>query len=329
MVKIDLFKFACFILLGPAFLFSQENGMRSISFQGETYPFYPELLDESPEMPSPYKTDDGREIVVCFTRDGRYCLIPVTVENGDSLNYKRGQWYGKGMQLVVDTLDFPVLAETGLHSEEDLDKTSAITGRPVEEITRIGRPGQYSEAGFMGHDETIISVLKGDNRLVRRLEFTHPLLARPLFHVFNIIQTVKKDSRRGNIGGVLYNERRIGLKFWGAKGWQESIFNDEVLGYWEIEMWRELNADERSFLDDRYGTLTEDEMTVLTRKLTHIHTGEMAPFYIMRYGFYEGHTGFRADPLSIASVFGLKKIRGIDRTFPGDLYHILTNHFTE
>ena len=51
----------------------------------------------------------------------------------------------------------------------------------------------------------------------------------------------------------------------------------------------------------------------LTRRLLDIHTGEMVPFFIQRYGFYEGHTVCRADPLAIASVFGLRSIEEIDR----------------
>ena len=55
----------------------------------------------------------------------------------------------------------------------------------------------------------------------------------------------------------------------------------------------------------------------------------MAPYYIMRYGFYEGHTAWRADPIAIAFVFGLRRLEDIEAVFPGDLYNVLTGHFTK
>lgn len=265
--------------------------------------------------------------MVAFTQDEKYVLIPVTVENGKPLNYKNKQWYGKGQQLEVDALDFPALARTGLHSEIELDQIKTITGSSIAEITKIGRPERYSGAGFMSHDEDIISVLRGDNRLVTHLGSIHPQMAKPLFHVFNIILTVKNDSKRGNIGGVLYNKRKIYLNFWGAKGWQDSIFNDEILGYWQIEMWRDLDKEEKAFLSREYSNLTDEDMAQLIKKLSHIHTGEMVPYYIMRYGFYEGHTDYRAGPVAISFIFGLRSIQEIEAAFKGNLYKALTEHF--
>jgi hypothetical protein len=209
-----------------------------------------------------------------------------------------------------------------------LSRTKTITGRSIAEITEIGRPERSSGAGFMGQDEDIISVLRGDNRLVAQLGSTHPQMAEPLFHVFNMILTVKKDSGRGNMGGMLYNQKKIDLKSWGAKGWQDSIFNDEVLGYWEIEIWREPDQEERAFLSHKYANLTDEEMARLISKLSHIHTGEMVPYYIMRYGFYEGHTDYRTDPVAVSFIFGLKSLEEIESAFPGKIYETLMSHFT-
>ncbi len=295
----------------------------------EELKLYPNTYDHSPDLPSPFTLEDGTEIVVAFTQDEKYVLIPVTVENGKPLNYRNNQWHGKGRQLEVDASDFPPLARTGLHSEIELDQTKTITGRSIAEITEIGRPERYSGAGFMSHDEDIISVLRGDNRLITQLGSIHPQMAKPLFHVFNIVLTVKKDSERGNSGGVLYNQRKVYLKFWGAKGWQESIFNDEILGYWQIEMWRDLDKKEKAFLSREYSNLSDEEMAQLIKKLSHIHTGEMVPYYIMRYGFYEGHTSYRADPIAIAFIFGLRSLDEIESAFKGKLYETLTNHFSE
>ena len=200
----------------------QVESAEELVCEGQSYVLYPVIFEEKPVIPSPYTSVDGAEYVVGITEDGGYTIFQVTVENGEELNYKKNMWYTKGQQLEVDSADFPTLAATGLHSNEELDKTTSITGRSVEEITRIGRPQQYSGIGFMAEDEDIVSVLRGDNELVKRLGLIHPELARPLFHVFNVIQTVMSQSgykKRGDAQAILYNGKVINLKFWGAKGW--------------------------------------------------------------------------------------------------------------
>ncbi len=47
---------------------------------------------------------------------------------------------GKDQQLSVDGGDFPSLAKTGLHSEEQLDNKMLITGIPIEVINCTGCP---------------------------------------------------------------------------------------------------------------------------------------------------------------------------------------------
>ncbi|MCB2230324.1 hypothetical protein KQH82_06390 [bacterium] len=321
-----------FILLVTASLVrAQAVPVEEVVLGDQTYPLYPAVLSDKPDIPSPVTAVDGAEYVVCLTRDGKYTIIPVAVENGDSLDYRQRLWYGKGRQLQVDSLDFPTLAATGLHSDTELWQATEITGRAVEEITRTGRPEQYSGTGFMAHDEDIVSVLKGDNVLVSRLGLTHPELAKPLFHVFNVIQAVMKDAghkKRGEDQRLLYNGRVLHLRFWGAKGWQESIFDDEILGYWQIEIRRELDPEEIAFVSQRYSALDDTARAELIRQLSFIHTGEMVPFYIMRYGFYEGHTDYRADPIALASLFGLRTIQEINEAFGSDLYTALSKHHT-
>lgn len=204
--------------------------------QEAQYPLYPETLDSLPEISSPYMTDEGVEIVVILTEDKKYMLIPVAVENGKPLNYEQRQW-GKGRQLDVDAEDFPTLAETGLHSEMEMDQTKMITGRSVVEITELGRPGRLSGAGFIAADEDIISVLSGDNRLVNKLGLTHPQMARPLYHVWNMILTDYELEKLGRFWEhcILYNEKKVFIKAEGSRGWQESLFNDEILGMYQMK----------------------------------------------------------------------------------------------
>jgi hypothetical protein len=286
-----------------------------------------------PDIPSPFATHDGREILLVFTKDKKYALISVTVENGNPLHYSRRiqSLFGKDRQLQVGSGDFPVLAKTGLHSESELEGKDMITGMPISVITYIGRPGRFSGTGFIANDEDIISVLKGDNRLVKKLGLTHPQMARPLFHVWNIILKeieLDKWGRFSNIQYFYYNEKMVTLKAEGTKGWQVSIFQDEIQGRFDITISRKFTPKERLFLKEKYSHFSAQQMADLEKKLSCISLSEMVPYYIMRYGFYEGHTDYRADPIAISFIFGLKSIEEIENAFEGNLNKALTEHFT-
>jgi hypothetical protein len=333
MVKGFLILTVILIAISPmAPMASQKTRIKQHTQTKEPLKFYPHTYDQCPEFPSPFTVEDGTEIVVAFTKDNKCTLIPVTVEKGKPLGYREGEW-DKIRILEVDAEDFPTLARTGLHSEIELDYTRQITGRSTAEITDSGRPGGSSGEGFMSQEEDIISVLKGDNRLVKKLGLIHPQLAKPLFHLWNIIRWVSYTGRSvgrstGSIDHFLYNRRKVRLISAGGRGWQDSIFNDEILGMYQIEFCIELDEDEKILLQEKYSKLSNEQMTDFQKMLSHISTGEMVPFYIMRYGFYEGHTGYRADPIAISLIFGLRSLEEIEKAFKGKLYKALTEHFT-
>jgi hypothetical protein len=302
-----------------------------VTLQGCTRRLYPNTTESPPDLPSPFEAADGETYVTVRTREGRYALVPVTVENGAPNDYANGEW-DKGRQLAVDDDDFPTLARTGLHADEELARATSITGRPVTEITAEAKPGAASIAGFVAGGEEIVAVIRGDNDLVCRLGLTHPQLARPLFEIFNLILRDLELARRGsvpryNIATVLYDGREIRIEASASKGWQESIFADEVQGYWSIRIRREPTYLEKRYLRGHYGYLGADELNALMEMLTSVHMSEMAPFYITRYGFYEGHTDYRADPMAIAGLFGLLSIEEIDAAVKHDLYKALTRHY--
>ena len=66
----------------------------------------------------------------------------------------------------------------------------------------------------------------------------------------------------------------------------------------------------------------------MKEQISTLHTGEMVPYYINRYGFYEGHTDFRADPVAIAFIFGIRSLEELHQAAGGDLYGYMTGHFT-
>jgi hypothetical protein len=321
------------LILIPSTLSPQQIKADQVCVDQKVYPLFPEAFDKRPPLASPFMTEDGMDLLLACTKDRKYVLIPVTVENGAPLLYSKRipSLYGKDKQLEVDSGDFPALAKTGLHSELELDEKDRITDIPVSVITHIGRPGRFSYAGFLAEDEDIISVLRGDNFLVKKLGLTHPQMARPLFHVWNIIL---KEIENGhpryyftNIQFVFYNDKNLFLKAQGTKGWQLSIFQDEIQGRFDIEVRRDLSPEEKSYLRDKYSFLAAQQLAELEKKLTVINFSEMSPYYIMHYGFYEGHTSYRSDPIAVAFIFGLKSLEEIEDAFPGNIYQAMTDHF--
>jgi hypothetical protein len=289
----------------------------TVEWKGERYAVHPRTHSADPGVPSPLEAPEGMVTVTARLADGPFAIVPVTLSQG---------------QRFVNGEEFPELARTGLHAEVALANIRTITGRPVAEITALGRPGGLSGEGFMAEDEDIVSVLAGDNRLVRDLGLTHPELAEPLYHVMNLLETdigvVYRNHSWDDLEGLLYNGRMIFVKGKGTKGGQRSIFADGIEGAWDLDIWRQPDEKETAFLKRAYSHLGEEKLSRLMDKLSRIHTGEMEPQYIMRYGFYEGHTGYRADPIAIAFVFGLRTVEEIETAFPGRLLDALTGHFT-
>jgi len=288
-----------------------------LTYRGRRYRLYPETLDRAPDIPAPLTSSDGTELMVTITSSGSYGIVPVTLQ-------------GKDRQCEADGADFPTLARSGVHSDAELDRTRTITGRSVVEIAELGRPGYLSDAGFLGDGEKVLSILKDDNRTVRTLGLTHPQLARPLFHIWNAMDTDLRlgrwnmaEHRWGNVTGILSHGRRVQVAAGDTKGTQLSIFADGLEGFFWIEISRDLTQPELAFLMKRYGHLAPDRMDAFVRALTRLRTGEMEPHYIQWYGFYEGRTPWRVDPITIALVFGLRTVEQIEAAFPGRLYDLL------
>lgn len=286
---------------------------------------YPQKYKTIPDIPSPSKLKNGTEVIISLNTMGEYSVLPVTQEKGEIYSCLY-DFNGKGDQTWIAEADFPSLRKTGLHSEEELNKKTMITGRSIEVINFISKPNRFSYAGFLAEDEDIISVLKGDNKIVKSMGMVHSQMAKPMFHVWNTILANYFEEK--DTATIYYNSNLVRFNRKWCNGYQESIFHDEIEGRHSIHIWRELSKEEIKYLKVKYNKLTEPQLKILIAILTHLYVSEMTPFYIMRYGFYEGHTSYRADPIAIAVVFGLRSIKDIDVSFNNDLYNILNQHFT-
>lgn len=285
---------------------------------------YPNKYKTLPDIASPATFKNGTEVIISVSVSGEYSVLPVTQEKGEIYSCLY-DFNGKGNQTWVAGPDFPALGKTGLHSEEELDKKTMITGRSIEAINFISKPNRFSYAGFLAEDEDIISVLKGDNKIVKKMEMVHSKLAKPLFHVWNALLGNYLEGQ--DIATIYYNSNKVYIKRIWCNGYQESIFHDEIEGRNDIHVWSNLMEEELEYLKRSYSNLSEEKFKILIEKLTHLHISEMLPFYIMRYGFYEGHTDYRCDPIAIAFIFGLKSLEEIDNVFEGNLFNLLTNHY--
>jgi hypothetical protein len=279
------------------------------------YNSYPEVNVVKPDLPSPFEFL-GREYVIAVTKAGEFAILDVTLGNDRAIC----------QQMVFDTIDFPQLKQTGLHDEENLMGIATITGWTLDTINLLGLPGGLSHAGFMDYGEDIISVIAADNQVVKLLALTHQQMAKPLFHVLNMMDhdlalnrwNMAKHSWE-NIESFFYNGREVKVIAYDTKGGQKSIFNDGIQGAFHIKLWREPTETEKNYLKQHYQHLTKNEFKEFLELLSFINVGEMQPQYIMRYGFYEGHTFWRAEPLAIAFIFGLRPLEKMDSTFLHEL----------
>ena len=193
----------CLVTLHP--VIAAPTRSSTISRGDTTYRLYPATFKEKPDLPSPYRAEDGLEVLTARTEQNDYVLVPVTITPGITVC----PWEAP---LEIDRQDFPALATTGRHSETELDLSRSITGRSLAEITELGRPGRLSSSGFMAEDEDILSVLKGDNRLVIQLGLTHAELARPLLHVCNLMRELYRETGALHTNVVFYGGKTISLE---------------------------------------------------------------------------------------------------------------------
>ncbi|MCF7833052.1 MAG: hypothetical protein K9N05_05710 [Candidatus Marinimicrobia bacterium] len=287
------------------------------------YKLYPEVNEQRPDLPSPFISEEGEEYIVAFTQYGKFAIIPVTLSNDKDF----------APQLLMDTLDFPLLARYGLHDNKLLNSMNQITGWDLDTITALGRPGGLSTDGFLAEDENIRSILIHDNSLVFAMGLTHPEMAKPLFHFLNMMgEDLKlhrwnmKKHKWEHITCFYYNSQVIYVDVEDTKGGQQSIFNDGIQGAFHIKLRRRAEPNELALLARTYHDLSTEDYELLKEKLFTLSMGEMEAQYIMRYGFYEGHTYWRTDPVTIALVFGLRTLPEIEEVFSNELYKVLTEH---
>ena len=241
----------------------------TVILDGRRYRLYPEVLDARPDLPSPLTAADGTELVLALLQNGKYGIVPATLRDPDG-------------QCRADGRDFPTLEATGLHSEVELERTRVITGRTAAEIADLARPDALSTDGFLAADEEVIDVLKDDNRTVAALGLTHPDLARPLFHIWNMMRTDldlgrwdMSAHRWGNVTALASHGRLVTLVAGDTKGGQLSVFADGLDGAFTIEIDTDLTDAEKALLRRR--TPPRGRRDGCARAVAHPHQDRRNP----------------------------------------------------
>ncbi|HEY4036066.1 MAG TPA: hypothetical protein VGL94_19075 [Ktedonobacteraceae bacterium] len=156
-----------------------------------------------------------------------------------------------------------------MNSTESIRNLQSINGITIENLEARMRPRCDSGAGFLGSNESLREVIIKDTKTVTEMGLTHQEIAEFL-RLFS-----KEQKGRSEHNGKEYFHY---FKPW--RGDQVSPFSD--------------------------GTKASVYHTVINLENgARIEFSELLPEMIDRYGFYEGKTSYRLDPMEIARVAGI------------------------
>ncbi len=197
---------------------------------------------------------------------------------------------------------------------KDIDKCTSINGIPIEEIERRARPRGYSQAGFLGENESFKEVLKKDWETVEQFNVTHCEIVAHLRNVIaiakraeenikrtfeNLFDPVEIEYRPNDLeGSTLVSEKRqqLQVNLCTTRGMQEDLFEPEEGKSREVETPQGWN-EEYSVVNPENGAEVNLNSGILK--------------YIELFGFYEGggdSNRYRVDPKSVIAILTGKSI---------------------
>lgn len=189
-----------------------------------------------------------------------------------------------GIELFVprqdDTTGF---VYGGTNPTENIRRLSEIHGIRIEELERRMRPGQLSEAGFLGPEESLLDVMAMDNDWVTQNNLSHQKIAETL-HFIRALALNKLDGKE-----IVFHDRRYQV---------DSVF---FMGG-QVSPFEQLDNVRFSPAPHAYGSFDLRVKNLATGD--SISFSSLLPFFIERYGFYEGTgTPYRVSPQKIVTVF--------------------------
>lgn len=190
-----------------------------------------------------------------------------------------------------------------------LDSLTHLNGVPIATIEARAKPGGWSTGGFIGRDETFLGVLQRDWKTISLLGLTHTEMADHLRTIragarafygeqsgvtsYDYTQFPGMKALVEGMHGASFVHRpqtiRVTVETYG--GHQEDIF--KTGGRMQLNQGVVVDSEWNWCRDFVYQNTTTGQKITVPYGLFE---------YIRRYGFYEGTTAYRVDPLQLISV---------------------------
>lgn len=192
-------------------------------------------------------------------------------------------------QLSREELNLPETKElttpegfviNGTNSSELIRSLKSLNSTPITQLERSLRPGSDSHAGFLGPNESLVSIMAEDNDTVSELGLSHAQLADFLNYFESVQQHLDQQHLPEYPQAYAYNGRTYICNTTAYRGMQFSPFRDGT------------------------GTNKDHLVICLDDGSALAYSGLLAHL-IRRYGFYEGKgTPYRLYPREIAELAG-------------------------
>ncbi len=137
-----------------------------------------------------------------------------------------------------------------LKEKAQIETLTSINGLSIAEIEQRARPGAYSQAGFIGKEESFKEVLRKDWETVEKLQVTHSELAEHLSYIIYLAERAPKSTKKGYFDPVVieYNVKdlknntisaeapqKLEVVLMGTMGYQEDLFKPKDKSLREVD----------------------------------------------------------------------------------------------
>jgi hypothetical protein len=215
-------------------------------------------------------------VLIATNNDGTTDILMFTLTRADIMT----RIAELKQESVVRKTPPPPFVTGQTNDTESLIALNHIGKQSIHDLEARMRPETDSDAGFLGHNESLLATMAYDNELVRSAGLTHQQLSEPLF----------TSMQRWVAGGA---DRPVEFELNGTR------YRVEGKSYRSISY---RGSQHSPFAD---GTGSSVDITVINMNNGRaMQFPGLAPEMIRRYGFYEGKgTSYRVEPGAVVAVF--------------------------
>ncbi len=186
--------------------------------------------------------------------------------------------------------------EDGDNSDQTILNLKKLHGWDIEELEERLQPGEieppHSAYGFIGKNESLLTLLVKDNKTVHQHGFSHKEIADELSQFLEVCGSIFDCNNKH----VKYKGTSYRIDVFCSRGCQDNPFDP---GYYPGDP----NGEglPTSSYDMKISKLNESGQAVVT--VTNVTS--MLPSLIRKFGFYEGDTRYRVSPEDLINLFNL------------------------